>query len=573
MTNVSLKTNGNNCVMSNGILTIHWKEDGSVESLKKNGVELVKNLNGTSKDSNAKRTFYVDYHAQGKFHKLKVSRLDVIESTADVAHIAYIDTKGLLYIEYHILLKKGESGIYTYIVAKNNTDASFILAEFRTVYRFGNTIFDHGCNSERIGLQPSHKYMEQYECLQDETYRLPDGEKYTNGDTYSKYDYASYFNTNKAWGQYGHGFGIFIIPVSTEYYPGGPLKQELLVHYDGILLNYFTGSHFGTGDLLVTKDFEKFYGPFFVYINAEEDLNVKDEIDKGKCLYEDALNRALIEEKKWPFTWVNHSLYPLNRSKVSGQLLFADGTPCSNTTIVLGKEGGCFEQQSGHYIYSTTTEKDGYFQLPHVRFDTYSLYAYHTGQNITNQLAIDNIIISEEETNLNKILYQLPDRECIWQIGTATRTSSGFIYGNELRNYKWHTYVPDTLTFTIGESIASKDWYYAQSKIGTWNIKFTLENLENKNYYFIIAFSGVSKGYMTDKDEPYINIYCNTALVKEATFLNDSSVYRSSTTNGRYRRLEILLTKEQLNIGENILSIYNTNAMLMYDTLLLEKEK
>jgi rhamnogalacturonan endolyase len=562
--NVTLKVDGLKCTMSNGLLSIIWKEDASVESIVKNGRELVKDLSGTARDSNAKRTFYIDYHAEGRFHKFHVSRLEVIEDTQDTAHIVYVDTTGLLYLEYHILMKRNISGIYTYIVCANNTDSHFSLSEFRTVYRFGNQIFDHGCNAERSGLQPTHKYMEQFECLQDETYRLPDGERYTNGEVYQKYDYAGYFSENPAWGQYGHGFGFFVIPVSTDYYPSGPLKQELLVHYDGIVLNYFTGAHFGTGNLTVPKNFKKFYGPFLVYINSDKE---------DSSLYADALKKAEEEQKKWPYPWVSHELYPLLRSTVKGTLTFSDGSPCRHTTVVLAKNEICFERQSDSYIYHTTTDSMGNFIMKNVRFDTYTLYAYHTGGSVTEELSLDNVIIKEKETDLQNINYPVPNRKIIWQLGTATRTSEGFVYGGELRNYKWLTLVPSEVSFTIGRDKEEETWYYAQTKPGTFSIHFTLEEVTQKPYYLIVALSGICKGVMTDKSEPHFKLRLNGTIIKEATLLNDSSVYRSATKNGRYRRLEIPHLNQFLRKGTNTLEILNENAMIMYDTLLLTQDE
>ncbi|MBE5960468.1 MAG: rhamnogalacturonate lyase [Lachnospiraceae bacterium] len=563
MTDVTLKVENNTCVMDNGILSITWKEDASVASLLKDGIELLKEVDPITKETITRHTFYVDYHAEGKFRKFYVSSLNVITNTPDMAHICYIDTHGLLYLEYHIIMMKGMSGIYSYVIAKNNTDSEFTLSELRTVYRFGTKIFDHGCNSERIGLQPTHKYMEQYECLQDETYRLPDGEKYTNGDVYSKYDYASYFSTNKAWGQFGHNYGFFVIPVCTDYYPSGPLKQELLVHYDGIVLNYFTGAHFGTGPFHVPMNWEKCYGPFFLYFNEGKD---------GPALYQDALAVAAKEQTKWPYSWVNDPLYPLIRSTVTGKLILSDGTGCHNTTVVLAKKGLCFEKQTADYIYYTTTDDAGRFTLDHVRFGSYSLYAYQTGGDVTEQFEADDISIQNKHVSLPDMTFCVPRRKKIWQIGTATRTSDGFVFGGELRNYKWSQMVPANLTYTIGISNDHADWYYAQTKPGIWNINFSFSPKENASYVLIIALSGVCAGSMTGRTEPYYAVKLNNSLIKEVTFLNDSSVYRSATRNGRYRRLVIPISASLLTQGDNTISLCVDNCMIMYDTILFEQE-
>ena len=43
MNPVTLTVSGNQCTMSNGILSLSWKEDGTLGSLSRNGVELVCN--------------------------------------------------------------------------------------------------------------------------------------------------------------------------------------------------------------------------------------------------------------------------------------------------------------------------------------------------------------------------------------------------------------------------------------------------------------------------------------------------------------------------------------------------
>ena len=55
--------------------------------------------------------------------------------------------------------------------------------------------------------------------LQDETWKMPDG------SIYQKYDYSGYMAEQSMWGHYGHGFGVWFMPVSREYYAGGPLRQ------------------------------------------------------------------------------------------------------------------------------------------------------------------------------------------------------------------------------------------------------------------------------------------------------------------------------------------------------------
>ena len=557
---VTLVTVNNSCILSNGILTLEWKEDASMARVILNGTVIFSNTVERS-DTDGKRGFYVDYHAEGAFHRLNVNRLDIIESSDGIAHIAFVDTTGYLTIEYHIVMFQGQSGYYSYIIAGNNTDAPFELSEFRIVYRCGSTVFDHACTGERMGLQPTRKYMEQFEKLQDETYRMPDGALYSNSDVYSKYDYAGYFSQNPAWGQYGHGYGFFIIPASTEYYPGGPMKQELLVHYDGILLNYFTGSHFGTGNLHVPVGWKKCYGPFYQYFNEGSD---------GATLYADALRTADAEKKKWPYRWMRHPLYPLERSTVKGRLCFADNTPCRSTTVILGKNDITHERQSSGYMFYTTTDENGCFTLENVRRDTYTLFAYQTGGSNTHELHTA-VNISAPLEDFGTITWFLPERRLLWQFGTATRTCEGYRYAGELRNYKWMGMVPKNIDFYIGRSDPAKDWYYAQTlPESCWQLHFELDSIPSEDCIITVALAGICKSVMTNKQNAILYTCLNGTEISCKVFINDSSIYRSATTSGRYRRFEIAVPHELLKEGENVLSFSNAGSMVMYDTVLME---
>lgn len=559
---VTLTVSGNACTISNGILSMSWKEDGTLGVISRKGVELVRNLPECS-DTQGKPAIYVDYHAEGTFYEFESPKLKVIEVNEQMVHVAYLEAAAYLKIEFHIILMQGESGFYSYVIGENNVETPFELAEFRIVYRCGSRIFDHAYNCERHGLQPAHIYMEQFEKLQDETYRLPDGERYTNGEVYSKYDYAGYFSQNPVWGQYGHGYGFFVIPASTEYYPGGPLKQELLVHYDGIVLNYLTGAHFGNGTLHVPIGWKKLYGPVYQYINEGEDAGE---------LIADAHRVALAQQAKWPYQWVKEPLYPLVRSHVKGRILTVDGTPCSHTTVILGQKELPIELQSADYIYYTETDEDGRFALENVRFGTYTLWAYQTGGSNTERLKLPDIKITQEEQQLPDLIWHLPRERVLWQLGKATRTCEGYRYAGELRNYKWMTLVPQTLHFYIGQSKEEQDWYYAQPNNGSWYIHFSFESIP-ENAYLILAIAGASRENTDSRKVPNLTASVNGQSILETAVVNDGAIYRSATKNGRYHRFKIAVDPAALRIGENQVELSVKKGMIMYDTVLMTCEE
>ena len=544
---VTLKVDGMDATLSNGLIKMDFGSDGSVHSLVKDGKELVGNLRGASRDPDKNRTFYVDYNSSG-VHELVPDELKVIKNTSKMAHIAYVDTTDLLNLEYHIIMMKGESGIYSYVVAKNENEQTESIAELRSIYRFDRNIFDHAYMSEKAGIQPRYEDLEQMTKIQDETWRLPDGSSYT------KYDYAGYFKENPVWGHFGNGFGAWFIPVSTEYYSGGPLKQELLVHQDAIALNYMTGAHFGTGNMTAPSGWQKLYGPWFVYINTGDNNTV----------VKDAKRKALKEQAKWPYQWMDDSLYPLNRATVKGKLKVTDGRSVSGATVVLAQPGGEPYKQTTGYIFYSKTDKNGNFTISNVRPGNYALYAYSSHGSITDQLEKDNIKVAGSIKDIGTITwspFQLDNY--IWQIGKSDHMAEEFKFGNTLRSYDLSTNVPPNLTYTIGSSNARDDWYYAQTKKGSWSINFNLDKQYNGNAYLKVALAAASSN-------PKITIKVNGTVVKNIAYTdNDQAIYRSANRSGRYHLEDIQFNASLLKNGLNTVTFSLTGGSVMYDTIIL----
>lgn len=285
-------------VISNGDLSITFGKDVngdfSAVSVVKAGQELAHNLHGVAgRDVDGGRTFYLDYG--GGRGRMVVDTVKILTNTPKMAHFALIDhgRHGPYYLEHHFIMMPDISGVYAYAIVKSRPNAG---GEMRTMYRFDRDILDFAYTDERTGQQPKYADLLTYPKLQDETWKLPDG------TIYQKYDYSTYFSATKMWGHYGHGFGVFFIPVSAEYYAGGPLRQELMVHQDALILNYIGGGHYGGGGRTTDSTGQKMFGPWLLYFNTG---------DSPHDIIEDAHEHASAEAKKWPFEWVDEPLYPL----------------------------------------------------------------------------------------------------------------------------------------------------------------------------------------------------------------------------------------------------------------------
>ncbi len=468
-------------VIDNGLLKITFGKDAngdfSATSVIKNGTELAHNLHGVEpRDVDRYRTFYLDYGAGGGH--LQCDTVRVVKNTPDLAHFAVIDSHNSTKLDHHFIMMKGQSGIYDYVIIQTNPGGGGRGGggEMRTMYRYDRDILDWAWCVERTGQQPKYADLQKMEELQDETWRLPDG------TAYQKYDYCAYYSESPMWGHYGHGLGVFFMPVSTESYAGGPLRQELIVHQDALILYYIGGGHFGGGGGAPGRTGEKIHGPWYLYFAAGPTPD---------AMIKDALKVAAEEKAKWPFQWMDEPLYPLKRTTVTGQLKVTDGRSAGGAWVVLAQPGRDVYNQSGDYIFNVKADQDGKFSLPNVRAGTYALRAWANQGSITQELIKEGVEVKGDKLDLGIVEWTpTHHNNLLWQIGKSDRMSGEFKFGDQLRSMMWVDKVPTNLTFTIGKSKDSQDWYYAQTQVGHWDVNFDLSKTYPGNAYLMVAMAG-----------------------------------------------------------------------------------
>ncbi|MDP9175835.1 MAG: polysaccharide lyase family protein [Planctomycetota bacterium] len=552
------KSDVQSLVISNSLLSITFGRDTvgdfSATSVLKDGTELAHNLHGlVSRDVDRDRTFYLDSGA-GRGH-LIVGIVRIIKNTPEMAHFAVIDNTSPIYFEHHFILCKGLSGVYGYVIVKTKP-GSRGGGETRTMYRFDRDILDYAYCAERTGQQLKYADLQKLPKLQDETWKLPDG------TIYQKYDYSAYYSESAMWGHYGHGFGIFFMPVGKDYYAGGPLRQELVVHQDALILNYLGGGHYGGGGPAPGINGQKMFGPWLLYFNTGATPD---------AIIADAKQRAADEQTKWPYQWVDEPLYPLRRTTVTGQLKVTDGRSAGLAEVVLARPGGDVYTQGGDFIYYVKADDSGKFTLPNVRPGTYALYAWSNQGPITDQLEKDGVQIQGDTPDLGAVEWTPPHHEnFLWQIGKADRMSGEFKYGNQLRNIKWISMVPADLTYTIGKSNSAEDWYYAQGKIGHWDVNFDLDKTYTAKAFLTIALAGGGGGSR-------VVASVNGTDVITLAPPNDASTYRSALRSGKYGLKIATFPASLLKTGANTVRFNMTSAGtrwngIMYDTIVLEAD-
>ncbi|XP_033223812.1 rhamnogalacturonate lyase-like [Belonocnema kinseyi] len=553
---ISVKISGMIASLDNGLISITFGNDGTVSSLYKNGKNLVKNVaRGGS--------FYLDWH-NGTYHRFAPSSLQVIRKSAKRVHIMYLqDRPGMVTLEYHYIMEQGQSGIYTYVHAANNADDNITFSLYRTVYRFDPTVMVQVTNGVQEGTIPDGGELNDANRVQDATWKLSDG------TYYSKYDYAAYIRKTPYQGVFGNGNGAWLISASRDYHSGGPLKQDLTVHEAALILNVLTAGHFGSPSLTAPLGWSKLYGPWLLYFNEGTDEELKA----------DTIRQAEKEQSLWPYEWMNEKEYPLKRATLKGRVT----SPVRSMVVLSSSLTEEFDLQVLGYSYSTETGRNGDFNLENIRPGKYKLTAYPIeGYGIGFQS--EKFITITEGKNRASLELSVPT-EVKWSIGETNRRSDSYRYSNESRNYLWHTLPPADLEFKIGKSDIHTDWYYAQTKPGTWTIRYK-DSPNGKSRILRIGIAAGSNSVPSltnDPGFPILAVGVNGCLVKEFSqengvagygclmrefnYENDHSVYRSAPQSGNFHVETIIIPSIMVLQGENLIKLTLRQGMVMYDSI------
>lgn len=548
---VNLIEKDNGFMLDNDKINIEISKNGDVTSLYKDGINMVNNLKGVSRDPNHNRSFYLDYHTgvSGGATNFIPSRYKIVEQSDDKVHLAFYGTnQDHVYLEYHYILKSDVSGVYSYVIAENRSEKEMRIAELRTVYRFDRDIMPLLFNGSRTSHPESYASLEAQPFIQDETWQLE------NGEVYTKYDLSNYMRDSQLWGVLGDNVGAWVVPANHDYFSGDDLNQELMVHQDAIALNYLTGAHMGTPDMFAPTNWKKMYGPWLVYINSGE---------TAEELLENAKQQVNTEVKQWPYKWVNESLYNHNRGTLTGKV---------NTSlpvkIVLSSDLNTeFSQQTLGYFYSAETDNNREYQLSNINPGKYQLSVYALAGTQIGTLHTETIEIKRGE---NHLALQLPEVNVkpIWKLGEANRLSNEFKFSDQQRNYRWHNEVPANLNFIIGKSNQKQDWYYAQTKPGIWTIKFELDQDAINDSVLNIALAAASNSGMSNTTKPQLKVRINnTDIATISDLKNDKAIYRSALNSGRYHAYSFDIKSTILNKGANSVQLELQGGAFMYDTI------
>lgn len=546
------------CTMSNGIITLSIDASGKAKTMTHpdNGTDNILDNNG----------IYFDY-TSNKNRALSAGKAEIVKQTDDYIEVLYTSGANNVLPTYKqgYILRKGESGVYTYVIVEGNSahygsNGVGAIKETRVCTRLAPTFLDGYVDDVMQGTIPSNSEMKEAEksenTIQDATYRMADGSIYT------KYNWAQFIDNDDFHGLMNGKVGVWNIPVSYEWLNGGPMRQELTVHATSkspITIQMLQGEHIGASSQKYADGHRQIFGPFMIYVNSG---------DTREAMIADAKEKARQLKDEWPFNWFENEYYPLDRATVSGKINVTTGQGNDAIQVVLAEPGSNILSQGGKYIYWSKTDVDGNFEIKNVRKGEYSLYAYATKGTITDELEKDGIIVDSETVDLG-IVDWTPETysDLLWNIGENNRRADGFNRSDDPRSYEARDGIPSTLEFVVGMSNPAQDWYNAQTGNGTWTVTFNLDTEYTGNAKFTASIAGVS-------NSPTVTVGINGEKLASWNLKDDGSLRRSANQAGRHRVESVEFPASLLKAGENKLTLTASGCKsgtgVLYDCLKLE---
>jgi len=558
---VQLEEFSTNVRISNGLISmVIGKSNAKVNELLVNGQNIL-----------APKGAYFDANVPG-YININADKFEIVSNTSDMVHVKgtkFSTSSAPFEIESHYILRRGDSGYYSFLVYRHNSNFSAELVQTRHVIRVDTERMPNMIvSNNRQGQLPTQQMLGAAENVADATVRLADGSVFT------KYNWAMYEGEHFVHGMAGNDLGLWVIKGSNEYQPSGPVKQNLTVHEENVVLAMLHSTHYGSPavKLPANSGWKKIYGPFFVYVNTGDNLTE---------LWTDAKVRAEYERQAWPYNWLNLAEYDNQRTSVSGELNLADGSIPVDAWVILGESSTYWTQQAKDYLYWSKVNYDGTFTIDNVRPGTYTLWAW--GGGVFGEFEYPEIdVVTDQPTVLPKLTWEpLNSGTLVWEIGIPNRTADEFFSIDHHRNwglwFEYHRQFPEGVNYYIGSSDYTKDWNFVQPAMMVgewgnrtaepWRIYFDLpEQPSNDLGILTIAIAGTG-GVRLD-------VLINGQLVKSLSYSADGSVHRSGIS-GIYHLEQIEFDATLLNQGENIveLKVHGSNSLssgIMYDYLRLE---
>ena len=555
---------GEMIAIDNGLVRLGISEDGRLQELSLRGGPNLASSGYWNANSNG-------YDAAGESvpprFAVLAGEVDVVRQSDDLVEIAFVrqPTEPLFFqTALHYVLRRGESGFYLYMTAAHEAQMpAGAITQYAYNLRLNPRYFDYIAVDE-ARRQVSHSCEEEAtaEHVMDATFRLADGR------VVSKYDFTHAIEDGgfNLYGWAGSQAGVWWIQASGEYYGSAPFRVLLTSHQTAktpVIIWQAHCRHRGGSEIEFPPGrltgWRKIYGPAFVYLNSGGDYD---------DLWNDAKKRVASTLEQWPFAWMAHESFPLERGRVTGQLAFDDGTAAADAWVILAPEGTHWSRENEGYHFWTRTDGVGHFSLEQVRPGRYALIG--VGADQFYEFERDGIVVGAgEQVTLGSLQWQrVVHGRRIWQIGTADRSTAEYANGEDFHHWGlWRRYptdFPQDVNFVIGESDERKDWNFAHwnwySQENAWNILFDLNEepgtMAVLSFGIAVARGHNRKGFGANGKSAELQVWVNdrqTGVISLESTGGDS--YRSARQSTRFSVEEVTFDAGLLNTGQNVISL------------------
>ena len=622
--NVTLTDNGDGTVtIANGTVSIHCNKSSAVIdqiNYTFNNSGSVQTLNLVSGNPNGGKLYWENSNNEGLTFTYSVIA-DPGANGGGYAEIALFSTTVTGdALEIHYSMLRGNSGFYVApIWFHRGVDGAFGLGECRDNIYSGSIFNWMSVDAERNRFMETQSGTGAIGVLGAPV----EVSLWTNG-IYSgryedKYKYSADLKSEQVWGWSsvgtgGKNVGLWDVMSSAEYYPGGPMKRELICHIGTTILNMAHGSHYGGGTDGTFGSGEMWahvFGPHFIYCDNISNT-ITDTNAASQTLWTDALAQASAEQSAWPYSWFNNTNYTLasGRGGISGQIAINDvdnpNASASNLWVGVVQQpitltsSYDFQTWCKTYQFWTRTDSNGNFTLPNVIAGAnYTLYAFgagaagtfqsqaQSGGSAPNELDIPtspfSVTVTAGVTNNLGTVTWTPNRvgPTVFEIGYPDRSGDKFRHGEDWWVgdigpsasapspiwSKWLEYpfdFPSGPNYTVGSSRWTTDWNFVQpvvtSASGTYNnssstITFNLPSAPTASGSLYLALSS--------DFQSAIIINVNGSLITSSSGYGpaySSSASESDTTiregiHGMYSDNRISVPSSDLKQGQNTITI------------------
>ncbi len=604
MAAVSLTDSGGYVEVDNGVLFCKFEKATAkmIELRKNGGPDLINQAAGGSWywDSNA------DCDPVDSYLPVTGASYSIIQQSDELVEISFKELAGTgprFFMAYdydvHYVIKDGESGVYAFAIFTVNNQPAFELEQARCVIRINPDIFDFMvADDERQYYSPTPAEL-ACAIANGGTMSPKEATDMSFCDSYTgdvviddKYLMSNFIGLHEVHGWCGlvggENWGMWMVEANHEYQNGGPWSQELTVHQTTttpVILNTFQGGHYGSGSNVFAENesWQKIYGPFMLYVN---------QADSHELMYQDAKNKLYEEREKWPYSWAQSEVYPLDRCEVKGKIDITSGCNPEGVWVILADsfaDSGDWQTQGKGYITNAWTQADGSFTIPDVRKGNYSLYAFTDG--IAGQFVYDGVVVDCAQDGSNTVnlgtLKWTPYNggKDFWQVGVFDRTAGEYKYGDLFHDgSSWGMYLnypidfPNDIVFTPGVSNERTDWNYTQMSyrkedgswhLPQWSIEFQVDRYYTGTATLTIGIAGQRNGALL------VTLVQRSAYTLEYdTVLDAGAATVRNSIAGSYELKRITFDASKLKKGTNRIVLKNnrgtTFSDINYDAIKLE---